>query len=35
MEVTRPAALAEAMVDKLLRDLIAGRPTATFVAPLT
>ena len=35
MEVTQPAALADAMVDKLLRDLIAGRPTATFAAPLT
>jgi hypothetical protein len=35
LEVTQPIALADAMVDKLLRDLIAGRPPATFAAPLT
>jgi Protein of unknown function (DUF1194) len=35
LEVRQPAALADAMVDKLLRDLIAGRPPATFAAPLT
>jgi hypothetical protein len=35
IEVTQPAALAAAMVNKLLRDLIASRPTATFAAPLT
>ena len=35
LEVTQPAALAGAMVDKLLRDLIAGRPPVTVAAPLT
>ena len=35
IEVTQPAALAHAMVDKLLRDLIAGRPPVTVAAPLT
>jgi hypothetical protein len=34
LEVAQPAALADAMVDKLLRDLIAGRPPVTFAAPL-
>jgi hypothetical protein len=31
MEVMQPAALAEAMTDKLLRDLIAGRPAPATV----
>ena len=31
MEVTQPASLADAMVDKLLRDLVAGRPVPTAV----
>jgi hypothetical protein len=35
LEVAQPAAMADAMVDKLLRDLIAGRPPVPFAAPLT
>jgi hypothetical protein len=34
MEVTQPAALADAMVDKLLRDLVAGR-RARMAVPFT
>jgi hypothetical protein len=33
MEVAQPAALADAMVDKLLRDLVAGRPPAAATVP--
>ena len=35
MEVTQPTALADAMVDKLLRDLIAGRPPVMLAVPFT
>jgi Protein of unknown function (DUF1194) len=35
MEVAQPAALADAMVEKLLRDLIAGRPPVTAAVPFT
>jgi hypothetical protein len=34
LEVTQPTALADAMVDKLLRDLIAARPPVTVAVPL-
>jgi hypothetical protein len=35
LEVADPDDVAAAMLEKLLRDLIAGRPPATFAAPLT
>jgi Protein of unknown function (DUF1194) len=35
IQVTQPAALAAAMIDKLLRDLVAGRPPIMFTAPFT
>jgi Protein of unknown function (DUF1194) len=35
MEVVQPVALADAMIDKLLRDLIAGRPSVTAAMPFT
>jgi Protein of unknown function (DUF1194) len=35
MEVMQPSTLAQAMVEKLLRDLIAGRPPVTAAVPFT
>jgi Protein of unknown function (DUF1194) len=35
MEITQPVALADAMIDKLLRDLIAGRPPIAAAMPFT
>jgi hypothetical protein len=34
-KVAQPAALAEAMIDKLLRDLVATRHPVTVAVPLT
>jgi Protein of unknown function (DUF1194) len=35
MEVSQPAVLMQAMIDKLLRDLVAGRPPVRFARSLT
>jgi hypothetical protein len=35
MEVVQPVALANAMVEKLLRDLIAHRPPIAIAVPFT